>query len=228
MPIIQAGVLIIVYQFGVTILEKTVTTIKEITANPAPLGLMGFGMTTILLNIHNAGFFALDAMILGMGIFYGGLAQVIAGIMEFKKNNTFGTTAFTSYGFFWLSLVALKMIPLMGYGEAASSLSMAAYLFMWGLFTLFMFVGTLRINKALQVVFGTLTILFFLLAIGNFTGSSLILTIAGYEGILCGFTAIYAAMAQVLNEVYGKIILPIGESKVQERLADDSKIRKAS
>ncbi|MFS0779795.1 acetate uptake transporter [Neobacillus sp. 3P2-tot-E-2] len=209
-------------------MEKTVTTIKEITANPAPLGLMGFGMTTILLNIHNAGFFALDAMILGMGIFYGGLAQVIAGIMEFKKNNTFGTTAFTSYGFFWLSLVALKMIPLMGYGEAASSLSMAAYLFMWGLFTLFMFVGTLRINKALQVVFGTLTILFFLLAIGNFTGSSLILNIAGYEGILCGFTAIYAAMAQVLNEVYGKIILPIGESKVQERLADDSKIRKAS
>ena len=209
-------------------MEKTVTNIKEITANPAPLGLMGFGMTTILLNIHNAGFFALDAMILGMGIFYGGLAQVIAGIMEFKKNNTFGTTAFTSYGFFWLSLVALNIIPLMGYGEAASSLSMAAYLFVWGLFTLFMFVGTLRINKALQVVFGTLTILFFLLAIGNFTGSSLILTIAGYEGILCGFTAIYAAMAQVLNEVYGKIILPIGESKVQERLVDDSNFRKAS
>ena len=211
-----------------TILEKTVTNIKEVTANPAPLGLMGFGMTTILLNIHNAGFFPLDAMILGMGIFYGGLAQVIAGIMEFKKNNTFGTTAFTSYGFFWLSLVALNMIPLMGYGETASSLSMAAYLFMWGLFTLFMFIGTLRINKALQVVFGTLTILFFLLAIGNFTGSSLILTIAGYEGILCGFTAIYAAMAQVLNEVYGKVILPIGESKVQEHLVEDSKIRKAS
>ncbi len=209
-------------------MEKTVTNIKEITANPAPLGLMGFGMTTILLNIHNAGFFALDAMILGMGIFYGGLAQVIAGIMEFKKNNTFGTTAFTSYGFFWLSLVALNILPLMGFGEAASSLSMAAYLFMWGLFTLFMFVGTLRINKALQVVFGTLTILFFLLAIGNFTGSSLILTIAGYEGILCGFTAIYAAMAQVLNEVYGKTILPIGESKVQESLIDDSKISKAS
>lgn len=194
--------------------EKTVTNIKEITANPAPLGLMGFGMTTILLNIHNAGFFELDVMILGMGIFYGGLAQVIAGIMEFKKNNTFGTTAFTSYGFFWLSLVALNMIPLMGYGKAAGSLSMSAYLFMWGLFTLFMFIGTLRINVALQVVFGTLTILFFLLAIGNFTGSSLILTIAGYEGILCGFTAIYAAMAQVLNEVYGKVILPIGESKV--------------
>ena len=186
---------------------------SEITANPAPLGLMGFGMTTILLNIHNAGFFSLNAMILAMGIFYGGLAQVVAGIMEFKKNNTFGTTAFTSYGFFWLSLVALNILPMMGYGEAADSLSMAAYLFMWSLFTFFMFIGTLKINRALQVVFGTLTILFFLLAIGNFTGSELILTIAGYEGIFCGFTAIYAAMAQVLNEVYGKTVLPIGEVK---------------
>lgn len=192
--------------------EKTVS-FKEITANPAPLGLMGFGMTTVLLNIHNAGFFELNAMILGMGIFFGGFAQVIAGIMEFKKNNTFGTTAFTSYGFFWLSLVALNILPLMGYGKASDSLSMAAYLFMWGLFTLFMFIGTLRINKALQVVFGTLTVLFFLLAIANFTGSSLVLTIAGYEGILCGFTAIYAAMAQVLNELYGKTVLPIGPVK---------------
>lgn len=191
-------------------MEKKVL-VTEITANPAPLGLMGFGMTTILLNIHNAGFFPLDAMILAMGIFFGGMAQVVAGIMEFKKNNTFGTTAFTSYGFFWLSLVALNMLPLMGLGVAANSLSMAAYLFMWGLFTLFMFIATLRISKALQVVFGTLTLLFFLLAIGNFTGSSLILTIAGYEGIFCGFSAIYAAMAQVINETYGETVLPIGE-----------------
>lgn len=189
--------------------EKNVA-FKEITANPAPLGLMGFGMTTILLNVHNAGFFELNAMILAMGIFYGGLAQIIAGIMEFKKNNTFGTTAFTSYGFFWLSLVALNILPVMEYSSAADSLSMAAYLFMWGLFTLFMFIGTLRINKALQIVFGSLTILFLLLAVANYTGSAVILTIAGYEGIICGFTAIYAAMAQVLNEVYGKTVLPIG------------------
>lgn len=185
----------------------------EITANPAPLGLMGFGMTTILLNIHNAGFFPLDNMILAMGIFYGGLAQVVAGIMEFKKNNTFGTTAFTSYGFFWISLVALNMFTMAGFGTPANSLSMAAYLFMWGLFTLFMFIATLRISKALQVVFGTLTILFFLLAIGNFTGSTTILTIAGYEGIFCGFTAIYAAMAQVINESFGRTVLPLGEVK---------------
>ena len=93
-------------------------TIKDLTANPAPLGLLGFGMTTVLLNIHNAGFFPMSAMILAMGIFYGGIAQVIAGIMEWKKNNTFGTTAFTSYGFFWLSLVALIVMPKMGIAEA--------------------------------------------------------------------------------------------------------------
>lgn len=191
-------------------MEKKIL-VSEITANPAPLGLMGFGMTTILLNIHNAGFFPLDSMILAMGIFFGGMAQVIAGIMEFKKNNTFGTTAFTSYGFFWLSLVALNILPVTGLGEPAGSLSMAAFLFMWGLFTLFMFIATLRINKALQVVFGTLTLLFFLLSIGNLLESTLILTIAGYEGIICGFSAIYAAMAQVINETYGKTVLPIGE-----------------
>lgn len=191
--------------------KEKVISFTELTANPAPLGLMGFGMTTILLNIHNAGFFELDAMILAMGFFYGGIAQVIAGIMEFKKNNTFGTTAFTSYGFFWLSLVGLNILPMMGYGEAANSLSMASFLFMWAVFTLFMFIATLRINRALQVVFGSLTILFFLLAVANFTNSTAILTIAGYEGIFCGFTAIYAAMAQVINEVYGKVVLPIGE-----------------
>lgn len=191
--------------------NNKVTSYTEVLANPAPLGLMGFGMTTILLNIHNAGFFGMDAMILSMGIFFGGLAQVVAGIMEFKKNNTFGTTAFTSYGFFWLALVGLNIMPEMGIAEAPGSLSMASFLFMWGLFTLFMFIATLKISKALQVVFGTLTILFFLLAIGNFTGSTFILTLAGYEGILCGFTAIYAAMAQVINESYGRVVLPLGE-----------------
>ena len=193
-------------------LGKTVT-FKEITSNPAPLGLLGFGMTTVLLNLHNAGFFPMDSMIFAMGIFYGGFAQVIAGIMEWKKDNTFGATAFTSYGFFWLSLIAINILPTMGLGEAPSSQSMAAYLFMWAIFTFAMFIGTLRINRALQVVFGSLAILFFLLALGNFTGSELILTIAGYEGILCGFSAIYAAMAQVLNELYGKTIMPIGELK---------------
>jgi uncharacterized protein len=192
---------------------NTIVSLKEFTANPAPLGLMGFGMTTVLLNFHNAGFFPMNTMILAMGIFFGGMAQVIAGVMEFKKNNTFGATAFTSYGFFWLSLVGLIVMPGLGMGEAASAKAMAAYLFMWGVFTLGMFVGTLKISKTLQIVFGTLTILFMLLALGDFTGNEMISKIAGYEGIICGFSAIYTAIAQILNELYGKEIMPVGNVK---------------
>jgi succinate-acetate transporter protein len=187
-----------------------VLKLKDCTANPAPLGLMGFGMTTVLLNLHNAGFYKLGSMILAMGIFYGGIAQIIAGIMEWKKNNTFGTTAFTSYGLFWLTLAWLVVSPNINMGEKTESVAMAAYLFMWGLFTAVMFIGTLKLNRALQVVFGTLAVLFFLLALGDYTGNASITRIAGYEGIFCGFSAIYAALAQVLNEVYGRIVAPLG------------------
>ncbi|QYJ98525.1 acetate uptake transporter [Shewanella alkalitolerans] len=182
-------------------------------ANPAPLGLMGFGMTTVLLNIHNAGFFAIDAMILAMGIFYGGLGQVLVGMMCFKRGDTFGTTAFTSYGLFWFTLVGLIMLPKLGLAPASPSHFMGWYLSLWGLFTAFMFVGSLRYPRAKQVVFGSLTILFFLLAARDFTGSELIGMIAGFEGIFCGASAIYFAMAQVLNQEYGRVILPIGEVK---------------
>jgi len=185
-----------------------------ILANPAPLGLMGFGMTTVLLNIHNAGFFSLGTMILAMGIAYGGFAQIIAGIMEFKKGNTFGVTAFSSYGLFWLSLVFLLIFPIIFPGfNGPTSTAMAAYLFMWGLFTFWMFLSTLKLNRALQFIFLTLSILFWLLALGDFTGNAMITQIAGYEGIICGFSAIYTAMAEVMNEVYGKTILPIGPMK---------------
>ncbi len=187
--------------------------VKDKTSNPAPLGLMGFGMTTVLLNLHNAGFFGLGSMILAMGIFYGGMAQIIAGILEWKKGNTFGTTAFCSYGLFWLTLVWLIVAPKLGIAEAATSGAMAAYLFMWGLFTFVMFIGTLRLNKALQVVFLTLTILFWLLALKDITGNAAIGKIAGYEGIFCGFSAIYAGLAQVLNECYGRIVWPLGPVK---------------
>ncbi len=184
--------------------------LQDQTANPAPLGLLGFGMTTVLLNIHNAGLFPINSMILAMGIFYGGLGQVIAGIMEWKKNNTFGTTAFTSYGLFWLSFVGLSVMPEIGWAEASSSIAMACYLFMWGLFTLGLFIGTLRISRALQVIFASLTALFWLLALGNFTGNASTLVFSGYVGIFCGLSAIYTALAQVLNELYRKELLPIG------------------
>lgn len=190
--------------------SNTVTaSLKDGTANPAPLGLLGFGMTTVLLNIHNAGFLPINAMILAMGIFYGGIAQVIAGIMEWKKNNTFGATAFTSYGLFWLSLVAILVMPELGLADAADLKSMAAYLFMWGVFTSVMFIATLQLNRALQFVFGSLALLFFLLAAGDFTGSAMIKHIAGYEGIVCGLSAVYTGLAQVLNEVYNRTLLPI-------------------
>src|SRR6201985_1345936 len=127
----------------------TIAPVKDGIANPAPLGLCAFGMTTVLLNIHNAGYFENNSMIIAMGIFYGGLAQVIAGIIEAKKNNTFGLTAFTSYGFFWLSLVGLIAMAKMGFG-APSDNAMAAYLGVWGLFTFCLFFGTLKLNKALQ------------------------------------------------------------------------------
>jgi hypothetical protein len=167
-------------------------------------------MTTVLLNLHNAGIFELNSMILAMGIFYGGIAQVIAGIMEWKKNNTFGLTAFASYGLFWLSLVALIVMPKLGWIDPSSAAGMVWYLIMWGVFTFLMFIGTLKLSKALQVVFATLTVLFFLLAIGDATGNQSIKYFAGYEGIICGFSAIYTGIAQLLNEVYGRIVFPIG------------------
>src|SRR3954469_25475471 len=129
-------------------------------ANPAPLGLCAFGMTTVLLNIHNAGFFEMNTMILAMGIFYGGLAQVVAGVIEAKKNNTFGLTAFTSYGFFWLSLVGLIVMPKLGWIDKTSGSAFSAYLAMWGIFTFLLFFGTLKLNRALQFVFASLTLLF--------------------------------------------------------------------
>jgi succinate-acetate transporter protein len=186
------------------------TALTDATANPAPLGLAAFGLTTLLLNLANAGLYPLDAMILAMGIFYGGLAQVIAGIMEWRKGNTFGTTAFTSYGFFWLSLAGILALPKLNLANAPGSVAMGTYLAVWGIFTAILFLGTLRINRALQWVFATLVALFFLLAIGDWTGSTVVKMVAGWEGVVCGGTAIYAGLAQVLNEIYGRTIWPLG------------------
>ncbi len=190
---------------------------NEKLANPAPLGLLGFGMTTVLLNLHNAGFYPLNSMILAMGLVYGGLAQVIAGIMEYKKGNTFGMVAFSSYGLFWWSLVLLLVLPAVEIWDVSttsplqttSTTATAAYFFMWGLFTLAMFFGTLKVSRALQFIFLSLTILFFLLTARDLTGNTAIGIIAGYEGIICGLSAVYTALAEVLNEVYGKTVLPV-------------------
>ena len=191
---------------------------SEKLANPAPLGLLGFGLTTVLLNLHNAGFFPLDTMILGMGLAYGGLAQVIVGIMEFKKGNTFGTTAFTSYGLFWWSLVILLVLPkttVFTGLNAPTETAMAAYFLIWGVFTFAMFFGTLKKNRALQFVFMSLAILFFLLTIRDLTANPTLFgdvtfnNLLGIEGIICGLSAVYLELAEVLNETHGKTVLPI-------------------
>jgi succinate-acetate transporter protein len=181
-------------------------------ANPAPLGLLAFGMTTVLLNLHNAGFYPLDSMIVAMGFAYGGIAQIVVGVLEFRKGNTFGTVAFMSYGLFWWSLVVLLLLPNTSLAvNGPTTEALAAYFFMWGLFTLVMTLGTLKANRVLQTVFISLTILFFLLTARELTGNPLIGMLAGYEGIICGLSAVYLGLAEVVNEANGRTLLPIWE-----------------
>ena len=183
---------------------------KDGIANPAPLGLCAFGMTTVLLNLANAGITEISSVILAMGIFYGGIAQVIAGVIESKKNNIFGLTAFTSFGLFWLSLVGIILMSKFGWIPEPSGKGMAAYLALWGLFTLCLFFGTLKLSRALQLVFATLVILFALLAIEKGTGDAGVGKLAGFEGILCGLLAIYTGVAVLLNDMHGRTVLPVG------------------
>jgi len=192
--------------------------VSEKLANAAPLGLLGFGLTTVLLNLTNIGAFPIGSMILAMGLVYGGIAQVLVGIMEYRRGNTFGTTAFTSYGLFWLSLVALIVLPSTTFFtgiSAPTATATGAYFFMWGIFSLAMIFGTLKANRALQFVFTSVTALFFLLAARDLTGNMALLgnfsigTLAGYEGIICGISAIYLGIAEVINETNKKTILPI-------------------
>jgi len=183
--------------------------LKHTQANPAPLGLIAFGLTTVLLMFHNAGFYGLNSMIIAMGIAYGGIAQIIASAMEYRNGNTFAMVAFGSFGLFWWSLAILLILPKLNLANAPDPASMGAYFFMWGLFTLVMFVGTLKISRGLQVVFLSLAILFFLLAAGELSGNQIITVIAGYEGIFTGLSAVYVGLGEVLNEIYGRKIVPV-------------------
>jgi len=178
-------------------------------ANPGPLGLLGFGMTTVLLNLHNAGLYPLNVVIIAMGLALGGLAQIIAGIFDFKNGNTFGGTAFCAYGTFWWSLILLWYWPTSGPAAASSALVMGYYFLLWGVFTGFMFIGTIKISGSLMFVFATLTILFFLLAIENFSGATVVGKIAGVEGTVCGLSAIYTSVGTVINGEWGRKIFPL-------------------
>lgn len=179
-------------------------------ANPAPLGLCGFALTTFVLSTVNAGWFSAASVgvVVALALAYGGLAQLLAGMWEFKAGNTFGATAFTSYGAFWLSFVVLFLpLPIVAKlpGEA-----LGIYLLGWGIFTFLMFLGALRINLALMTVLGLLVLTYVVLAIGAFVGSTGINVIGGYLGILTALAAWYTALAGLLSSGKAAFTLPVG------------------
>jgi len=181
-------------------------------ANVGALGLGAFALSTFILNIVNAGL--VDAATIGIvmpvAFFYGGLAQFMAGMWDVRRGDTFGATCFTSYGAFWMGLAAFFFLRLAGVQAFAdvSPAGIAVVLIAWGIFTLYATIASLKLPKAITLVFITLTILFFLLAIGEFI--PVVHTIAGYEGILCALIAWYASAATLINNTHGRTVLPMG------------------
>jgi uncharacterized protein len=205
----------------------------DTTANPAPFGFMAFGMATILFTLHNAGLFELSAMILAMAIFCGGLAQVFVSWMEWKKGNAFGTVAFGSYGFMWLTLAGLLLLPRLTFiagaeDLASSSTAMGWFFLCWLLFTVVLLIGSLRIHRAMQLALLMLSVLLLLLVFREWAGGaassetllgvsgSTWAEIAGWQGIIPGLGAIYIAVALLWNELYGRVLLPLGPYRKPE------------
>jgi uncharacterized protein len=194
-----------------TTIKKSIVEIKDITAGAGALGLLGYGMPGVLLGLANAGIIQAGSAILGMAIFMGGVAMFTAGLMEWKKGNTYGMAAYGSYGLFWFSFAALFILPVLGFAkDTGGPGAMAAYLALWGLFTFILFIGALKMSRALQFVLGTLALVFFLEAAGAATGNGMFTILAGYIGIISGLAAIYTALAPVLNDIYGRTIAPLG------------------
>ncbi|MDP2798054.1 MAG: acetate uptake transporter [Methanoregula sp.] len=191
--------------------KRSIVEIKDITAGAGALGLLGYGMPGVLLGLANAGIIQAGSMILAMAIFMGGFAMFTAGLMEWKKGNTYGMAAYSSYGLFWFSFAALLLMPVLGLAkDTGGAGAMAAYLALWGLFTLILFIGSLKMSRALQFVLGTLALVFFLEAAGAATGTGMFTIVAGYIGVISGLAAIYTALAPVLNDIYGKTVAPLG------------------
>ncbi|AWX15289.1 transcriptional regulator [Mergibacter septicus] len=183
----------------------------EKLANPGPLGLCGFALTTWLLSLINGGFYTANnvSLVIAMAFAFGGTAQAIAGILEFKKGNTFGFTAFISYGAFWWSWALFVRF----FNDGADATFIAWYLAIWGTFTLMMFIASLSKPKALQAIFFFLTLTFYALALGDATAIHTISRLGGILGLITALLAFYLAAAEMINECYGRSILPIGEKK---------------
>jgi uncharacterized protein len=179
-------------------------------ANPAALGLGGFALTTFVLNVHNAGIIDIGAA-LPLGLFYGGLAQLVAGFLEFRTGNTFGMTAFCSYGAFWIALASMVIMQMNKWIPAEASKGwLLTTLVAWTVFTFVLWIGSFKHNKALIVVFTTLLLLFILLDINVWKPALGVGKIAGWEGIFCACTAWYLMAAIIINDSFGRTVLPIG------------------
>ena len=180
-------------------------------ADPGPLGLAGFAMTTFVLSMYNSNLVspAGEATVLGLAIAYGGLAQLLAGMWEFRTGNTFGALAFTSFGAFWISFWFLVALYAKDLPAAHAGKDIGLYLYAWGIFTTYMWVASFRTTAAVNLVFFLLAITFFLLAIGNTGGHANIVHAGGYVGLATAVAAWYASFAGVLNSTFGRVVLPV-------------------
>jgi succinate-acetate transporter protein len=181
-------------------------------ANPAPLGLAGFALTTFVLSMVNTGLVSDKALpvVFGLALAYGGIAQLLAGMWEFKTGNTFGATAFASYGAFWLSYWALVQFFLKDIPAADAGHAVGLYLWAWAIFTAYMFVASLRTTAAVALVFLLLTVTYIILGIGNSGGHTGIVKLGGWVGLATALAAWYASFAQVVNSTFGRDLAPLG------------------
>jgi succinate-acetate transporter protein len=180
-------------------------------ADPAPLGLAGFGITTFVLSMYNSNLVSPtgEAVVLGLALAYGGLAQLLAGLWEFRNGNIFGATAFCSYGAFWISFWALVAFYAKDLPAAHAGKDIGLYLYAWGIFTFYMWIASFRTSAAVNLVFLLLWITFLLLGIGNSGGHATVIHWGGYVGLATAAAALYTSFAVVTNGTFGRVVLPV-------------------
>ncbi len=195
--------------------QEARASVSDIVADPAPLGLAGFALTTFVLSMFNAGLVNEkgEPIVFGLALAYGGLAQLLAGMWEFKNNNAFGATAFSSYGAFWLSFWAFEQFFAKDIPEAQLSDAVGLYLIGWGIFTTYMWIASFRVSVAVNVVFLLLATTFFLLGIGDSSGTEDIVKAGGWFGLATAAAAWYASFAVVTNKTFGRTVMPVKELK---------------
>jgi uncharacterized protein len=193
--------------------EERPTRTRPVTADPAPLGLAAFALTTFMLSLFNAGLLdeAGEPVVFGLALAYGGIAQLLAGMWEFRTGNTFAATAFTSYGAFWLSFFVLEVFFADEIPAAEMPIYLGWFLVAWGVFTTYMYIASFKLTGAVNVVFLLLAATFYLLGLGDLTGTEIITRIGGFVGLATAVSAWYASFAVVTNETFRQKVLPVKE-----------------